>query len=702
MKTVNLTINGIKREFTVDPDMVLIDLLREKLDLTGAKQSCDRKGQCGACTVIVNGKAVRSCLQKVEKLDNAEVITVEGLGTPENPHLIQEAFVLTGAIQCGFCTPGMILATKALLDQNPDPDLNAIKKALARNLCRCTGYRKIVDAVRLAARFLRNETTPEKVRQSLGDKTFGVSHPRSSSILKATGLAKFSNDIKVPGALELAVVHSTKFHAKIKSINMKEAEKMPGVVGIMIAEDIKGTNHIRMVGADQPVLCEDVVRTLGDPIAIVAAKTRDQARAAAAAVKVEYEDLPVMMTPEEAMAEGAYQIHPHSPNLCYVQPQVKGDAEKALAMSAAMVEATFTTQMNHQAALEPENCLAYFEGDQLIVIGRSIMIHGHAGMISEAVGWKNVRVKEPFVGGHFGIALTISTLGIPAAAAVHFKQAARYQPSLAESMQVTSKRHPFTMKVKLGADAQGRLTAYTNEFVIDKGAYFLSGPVIPIRSLQMLSGSYNIPDVYAKAALSYTNNASGGAARGAGPPQVAVALECAMDMLAEKLNVDPLEFRKMNSLKIGETLSVGKAAEQWPFPELCDAIRPAYEKAKKEAAAQKQGDIKRGVGIAAYSFGVAEWGDNAQVSVEVDKDGGVTVYGAVADPGEGNESMLKQIAATMLELPLNKVRIYTRDMDKTTHTGAAGGSRITYMCGGALVNAVEQLRKALKESGAET
>jgi aldehyde oxidoreductase len=688
------------------PDQVLIDLLREDLGLTGTKQSCDRKGQCGACTVIVNGKAVRSCLKKVIDLEGAEVISVEGLGTPENPHLIQEAFVLAGAIQCGYCTPGMIMSTKALLDQNPNPSIAEIKKALARNLCRCTGYRKIIDAVLLAGRFLRKETTPAKVRQSLGKKAFGVSHPRASSILKACGLARFSADLKPEDALELAVVHSTEYHAKIKSIDFAAAEKMPGVAGIMTADDIKGTNRIRVFAADQPVLCEDVVRTFGDPIAIVAAQTREQARKAAAAVKVEYEKLPVMMTPEAALAKGAYQIHKHSPNLCYTQPQIKGDAAKALVKSAVVVEGNFSTQMNHQAPLEPENCVAYFEGKgekaELIVVGRSIQIHSAAGKIKEAVGWDKVRYKEAFVGGQFGIKANVSSEAVAAAAVVHFKKAVRYCPSLTESMWISSKRHPFNLKIKLGADASGHLTGYTNEFTVDKGAYFLLGFVVPWRALLMLSGSYNIPNVYAKASMAYTNNASGGAARGAGPPQVIFPLECAMDMLAEKLNMDPLTFRQINALKLGETQSTGQAPEQWPFSELCDAIRPNWERAKKEAAGHKKGAIKRGVGLGCASFGIAEPNDDAQLYIEMDKDNGITIYGAVADPGEGTESSLRQIAAHLLDLPLDKVRLYTRDTDKTSDTGPAAGSRITYMCGGALVDAIEKLQAAMKTSGAKT
>jgi aldehyde oxidoreductase len=705
MQNVTLTVNGVKRKVEASPDLVLLDLLREQLNLTGTKQSCDRKGQCGACTVIVDGKAARSCLKKVADLEGADVISVEGLGTPENPHLIQEAYVLSGAIQCGYCTPGMIMATKALLDQNPNPDLAAIKKALARNLCRCTGYVKIIDAVKLAGKFLRNETTPAKVRASLDKKKMiGESHPRPSAMLKACGLAKFGGDYKMDGMLEIAAVHSTEFHAVIKSIDASAAKKMPGVVGVMTADDIKGTNRIRVIAPDQPLLCEDKVRAYGDPVAIVAAETRAQARAAAAAVKVTYEKLPVMKTPQEALAPGAVQIHPHSPNLCFQQPQIKGDAAKALKEAAYVIEGDFSTQMNHQAALEPEACFCYFDGDELVVVGRSIMIHAHAAIIQEAVGAQKVRYIEPYSGGQFGIKASISSEGIAAAAAMHFKRPIRYIPTLEESFLITSKRHPFDMKTKLAADKNGNITAYCNDFIMNKGAYFLLGFIMSGRALHMLNGSYNIPNVDALAKIVYTNNGSGGAARGAGPPQVMFALESLMDMMAEKIGIDPLEFRKRNALKPGQTRSTGALIEQTSFPELCDDIRPAYEKAKKAAAEfnKKGGKIKRGVGIACMSFGIAEAGDQASNAVEINPDDTVTIYAAIADPGEGNDSMLSQLAAQVLDLPLEKIKLYTRDTDKTVASGPSAGSRQTYMGGGALVNGLEKMAKAMKEAGSKT
>ena len=709
MKKIMLTINGVKREFTVEPDKVLLDLLRRDLNLTGTKQSCDRKGQCGACTVIVNGQAVRSCLKKVVDLDGAEVITVEGLGTPDNPHLIQEAFVLAGAIQCGYCTPGMIMAAKGLLDKNVNPSVADIKRSLAGNMCRCTGYKKIIEAIILAGEFLRKEKTPGGVRAGLGKGALGVSHPRPWAMIKACGLAKFTDDIKMENSVELSLVHSTEFHADIKSVDTSAAEKMPGVVGILTAKDIKGTNRINSGVPDQPVLCDEKVRTLGDPIVAVAAETREQARAAAAAVKVTYEKLPVVMTCEEALSPGAPQLHEHSPNTCYQQPLIKGDADKALAGAAAVVEGDFSTQTNHQAPLEPESSIAYLEkeGDtsKVVVIGRSILIHSHAAQVAEAIG-AQVRYQEPFCGGQFGIKMSVVTEAVTAAAAMKFKRPVRYIPTMAESMVMTNKRHAYnSIKVKLAADAGGRLTALCCDFDVDKGAYNLLGPTIMDRSIKMMTNAYNIPNIKSLGRTVYTNNAPGGAARGAGPPQTIYALELAMDMLAEKLGLDPLEFRKMNSLKPGETKGTGMVVKEWPFPELCDTIKPAYEKARKEAAEfnkNNNGPVRRGVGIGACAFGIAWPGDVSEMAVEVDSDDGITIYGAVADPGEGNDSMLTQIAAHVLDMPLEKIRLYTRDTDKTWENGPSAGSRQTWMSGGSVVKACEQLKAAMAEAGTRT
>ncbi len=704
-KNITLTINGKKQQVSVSPEMVLIDLLRDDLHLTGTKQSCDRKGQCGACTVIVNNKAVKSCLTKVASLEGAEVITVEGLGTPDNPHLIQEAFVLSGAVQCGFCTPGMIMATKALLDQNNNPTDADIKKALARNLCRCTGYTKIFDAIHMAAGFIRGENSPEKIKAAIDSKALGVSHPRPSAMLKATGQAKFGADYYIEGALEMACVHSTEHHAKIVSVDTSVAARMPGVVGVMTAKDVPGTNRIRLMVPDEPVLCDDTVRKYGDPIAIVAAETRAQARAAAAAVKVTYEPLPVMRTSREVLAEGAYQIHSHGPNLIMPMALKKGDAAKALAESYAVVEGNFTTQMNHQAPLEPEVTIADWNGDELIIIGRSINIHAAKGQLVESLGYDKIRYQEPYVGGQFGIKATLSSEAVVGAAALYFKRPVRYVPNIDEAMWMSSKRHPFDMDIKLAVDEKGMITAYDFKALVNTGAYATVGFIPLSRALHMLSSSYNMPSIDALGKVTYSNDGSGGAARGAGPPQACFALESAVDMMAEKLNMDPLEFRRINSLKPGQGKSTGMVVTQWNFTDMCDLIKPHYDRARKEAEEfnkKATGAIRRGVGIAANSFGIGDPGDKGDLAVEMNPDDSVTIYAAIADPGEGNDAMLTQLAAHVLDIPMSKVNLYTRDTAKTVGMGPAAGSRMTYIGGGALVDAAQKMRAAMDEAGTKT
>jgi aldehyde oxidoreductase len=705
MKRICLSINGVQRQVVVSEDRVLLDLLREDLRLTGVKQSCDRKGQCGACTVIVNGKTVRSCLTKVSKLEGAEVITVEGLGMPANPHLIQEAFVRAGAIQCGFCTPGMILATKVLLDNNPNPSREEIKKGLKNNLCRCTGYNKIFEAVELAGQFLRGECTPADMVVEAGTSQIGVSHTRPWSMLKACGLAEFSADIAMPGALEIAVVRSPHHRARLKGIDVSMAEKMPGVIGIMTAVDIKGSNSMGF-GNDQPVLCSENLPVLGAAVAIVAARTQKEALAAAEAVELDCEVLPAVRNSHEAMADGAPEVHPGTPNICHTAGQVKGDAKTALENSAVVVSGDFYSPLIHQAPLEPEATVAYMDGTgedaQLVVIGRSIWIHQHAQMIQDAVGWDNVRYIEAFAGGQFGIKCDLTSEAFAAAAALHFQQAVRYIPSLKESMWLTPKRHPFRMKTRMGADADGKITAIEMDMVVENGAYSSIGPGIIERALGMLSSGYNIPNVAVDAKLVYTNDAWGGAARGAGPPQANFAVESCMELLAAELKMDSYEFRRLNTLQKGQTTSNGQEVDEWAFTACLDRLEPEYRKAKQAATNSSSGTVRRGVGLAGSSFGLGEPGDVSHVAVELDPDGGLSIYGSIADPGEGNDAMLSQLGAELMKLPLEKIRLHTRDTEETPNSGVSAGSRQTFMSGTALVKAIDALKKAMGETGAKT
>jgi aldehyde oxidoreductase len=507
--------------------------------------------------------------------------------------------------------------------------------------------------------------------------------------------------------LELAAVRSPHAHALIKSIDYSAAEKMPGVAGVMTAEHIEGPNRLQ---DDQPLLCDKKVHVLGDAVALIVAETRDQARAAAAAVIVDYEALPVVATTDQALAEGCIRVHDEIPNLCYAHPQIKGDAAAALNASDEVLRAEFSTQLIHQSPLEPEAALAYWEEasedddePKLVIVGRSINIHHHLMVLQRALGWENMRYEQAFIGGQFGIKMDITAEGLAGLAALHFRRPVRYVCSLTESMWITTKRHPFSMKVKLGANPDGKLTGYDIDFTVNNGAYTSVGKSIVNRALFMLSGSYNIPTVRATGRLVYTNDAWGGAARGAGPPQVNFALESAMELMAQRLRMDPLEFRLMNSLRPGESISTGQVIEEWPYPGCLETLRPLYEQARREAAELKQNRFRRGVGIAGGSFGIGRGGaDRSNVAVELMPDGGLTVYGSIADPGEGNDAMLTQIAAHLMGVSRQKIRLVTRDTDSTPDSSSASGSRVTYMSGGAMVNAIEGLKAAMAEVGAKS
>ncbi len=708
MRKVTFTVNSRPVEVVADEKQtILLDVVREDLGLTGTKQSCDRKGQCGTCMVLVDGKAVLSCITRVASLDGTQVTTIEGLGTPEAPNLVQQAFVLAGAVQCGFCIPGMVVTAEELLRVNPDPSRDEVKRALRRNLCRCTGYVKIIDAIQLAGRFLRGELMPADLTPAPDAPPIGTSFPRPSAWTKATGAARFGADIRMPDALELAVVRSPHPHAWIRDIDTAAAEAMSGVAGVMTAKDIRGTNRLKYQVADRPVLCDVKVRTLGDPVAVVAAATKAQAMAAAEAVVVDYEPIPALESPAAALAADAPRVHDDTPNLCYSQPLRKGDAEAAFGAAACEVSATFKTQLVHQAPMEPEVSLAWMEGEdedaELVVVGRSINIHLHMQTLQEALGWEAIRYEEPFAGGQFGIKVEIITEGIAAAAALHFNRAVRYVPSLEESMLATSKRHPMEIDTRLACDTDGRITAMAMDMVVDNGAYMSLGRVIVNRALHMLTSAYEIPNLDVTSRLVYTNNPWGSAARGAGPPQAHFALECAVDLLAEKMGMDKLDFRKRSSNRPGGTKATGATVSEWPFPGLCDAIEGRYESALAEAARHPAGGrTRRGVGLGAAAFGIGMPGDKSIGFVELDPDDGVTVYMAAGDPGEGNDSMISQLVASVLELPPEKVRLHTRSTADTAASGPVSGSRATYMLGGAAVDAARQLREAMDGLGSRS
>jgi len=403
MQEINFILNGAPRRVIVDPQKSLLKVIREDLRLTGTKEACSA-GHCGTCAVLVDGEVVLACRYPVAKVQGKEVTTIEGIGTLRNPHPLQLAFAKTGAIQCGFCTPGMIVRTKSLLDGNPKPKREEIKKAIQPHLCRCTGYQKIFEAVELAASYMRGETKSIELKLE-GKDTIGQPVTRKDALEKATGTILYAGDLTVDGCAHIKVLRSPHHHAKILHIDKAEAETIPGVLAVLTAEDVKGTNILKMAGDDQPILGVGKVRFIGDPVAAVVATSEEIASHAIEKIEVTYEPLEPILTPEEALKEGAIRVHDDRSNLFFEQPIIHGDVERGFSESEVAIERTYTTQTVEHAYLENDSGVAFIhENGQLVILSPSQNIHAHRKTIAEALGLnvEKVRVIQTPMGGAFG------------------------------------------------------------------------------------------------------------------------------------------------------------------------------------------------------------------------------------------------------------------------------------------------------------
>ncbi len=464
----NLYVNGIQTTVLVHPGDSLADVLRSQLGLTGTKIGCGQ-GQCGACSVILDGKLVRSCVTSMRRVpDEASVTTVEGIGSPIDPHPIQLALVAHGAAQCGFCMPGFVVSIKALLDQSPSPSRTDVRKwfQVHRNACRCNGYKVIVDAVMDAARMLRGEMTREALefKMPADGRIWGTSYPRPSGIAKVTGTIDYGADLGLkmpPDTLRLAFVHAEVAHANIISIDTSEAEKMPGVHRVLTHKDVQGRNRIRVFtnlpankgdGWDRPILCDKKVFKVGDEIAIVCADTEEHARAAVEKVKVELEILPAYMSAPAAMAEDAIEIHPGVPNVYYEMALDKGgDPRPILDAAPYVVEGDYYLSRQPHLTIETDVALGYYDEEGRVVVqSKSISIHDHQAMIAEGVGlpMDELRIIQNTTGATFGYksSPTIEAIIAVAVMATGRPVYARYDEK--EHIQCTGKRSPVFINVK--------------------------------------------------------------------------------------------------------------------------------------------------------------------------------------------------------------------------------------------------------------
>ena len=720
----NLKINGTMRTIITDPEEKLSNVLRKQLLLTGTKVGCGI-GECGACNVILNGKVVRSCITKMKRVaDEAEIITIEGIGDPDNLHPIQLAWMVHGAAQCGFCTPGFIVSAKALLDENVNPTREEVRAWFqkTRNLCRCTGYIPLVDAVMTAAELMRGEITKEDIWKEVpvGASIVGTEYVRPSAEAKVTGRWDFGADLglKLPDdTLHIKLVQAKVSHANILSIDTSEAEKMPGVYKVLTYKDVKGSNRINGLafpsnkgdGLDRPILCDKKIFQYGDAIAMVLADTPGRAEAACEKVKVEIEELPAYMSAPEAMAEDALEIHPGTPNVYFTTNMVKGEeVEPIFEECEYVIEDDFYIGRQPHLPIEPDVGFAYFgEDGKLNIHSKSVALHFHAAMIADGIGLplEEVVIIQNPAGGTFGYKFSPTIEALLGVAAIATEKPVFLEFDMYQQITYTGKRSPFFINLKMGADKDGKIQAMESDWTVDHGPYSEFGDLLTMRGSQFIGAGYHIPNIRGEGRTVATNHAWGSAFRGYGSPQSLFASEVLVDQLAEKMGMDPLEFRYKNVYREGDTTPSGCEPDVICLPSMIDTMRPHYEKAKEEAKIKNENSEgkKYGVGVSLLLYGSGlDGADSAEAWAELTETG-VTVGSSWEDHGQGADmGMLTHSHEKLRVLGIGPedIKLVMNDMNYTPNTGPAGGSRSTVMAGNAIGDACDKLLAAMrKEDG---
>ncbi len=718
-----LIVNGQEKTVVVDPEAKLADVLRENLYLTGTKVGCG-KGECGACSVILDGKLVRSCIVKMKKVpDEALITTIEGMGGPGRLHPIQAAWVKYNGAQCGFCSPGFIVSAKALLDKNQSPSREDVRDWFQKNhnACRCTGYKPLVDATMAAAEVMRGDASVRDLEFEMpaDGKIWGTNYPRPGAVGRVTGTVRYGADmiLGMPAdTLHLALVQVEVSHANIISIDTSAAEKMAGVEKVITHKDVKGKNRITGLvtfptnkgdGWDRPILCDTKIYQYGDTAAIVCADTEANARAAAKAVKLELEELPAYMSAPAAMAEDAIEIHPGTPNVYFTVPIKKGEETAPVMDSAAhVIEEEFYTQRQPHMPIEPDVGLAYWNDEGVLFIhSKSTGLHMHYAMIVEGIGIapdKLVIANTEAVGGMFGYKLSPTTEALLGVAAMATNRPVALKYDWYQQQIYTGKRSPWWMKLKIAADESGKLLALESDWTVDHGPYSEFGDMLTTHGAENMFGCYYVPNIRGEGRTVCTNHSWGSAFRAFGAPQSQFATELLMDMLAEKMGVDPFDLRYKNVLKPGDTTPTGCPPDVYAMTGLLDMLRPKYEEAVERAKAVTTPGKKRGVGLACGQYNCGSTGpDYAEAWIELSKEGAIA-YTSWEDPGQGGDMGTLATAHEALR-PLGiapeKIRLVMNDMSRVPNSGPAGASRAQVVIGQAIKNACDQLLSAMQKDG---
>ncbi|MDO6585810.1 molybdopterin-dependent oxidoreductase [Salipiger sp. 1_MG-2023] len=577
---ITCEVNGRKVARTVATHKRLLDLLRDDLNLTGTKEGCGA-GECGTCSVFVDGKLVKSCLVPAARAEGARIETIEGLAGMGPLTPVQKAFHKTGASQCGYCIPGMVMAATNCLRLNPEADIDEIKERMGGNICRCTGYTKILEAVEIARDVIAGRR-PEgdlDTDEPLGDSFIGHNVRRIDAPAKVTGRLRYAADMKLVDMLQMQVLRSPHPHARILSIDTSAAEAMEGVECVITAADVPGKDGFGVFVHDQPIMARGKVRHVGEAVAAVAAEDLLTARRAIAAIKVEYEPLPVIGTPEDAIAPGAPVIHDYAPdNVVKHIPLRKGNPEAGFAEADLIIEDSFSTQSVEHAYLEPEAGVAFVDHDDVVTVhSPSQNITHHRHMLADILGLpiNKVRMVMSAVGGGFGGKEDMIYQGMLALAAIRTRRSVQLNFTREESLIASAKRHPSKVSYKMGLKRTGKITAITFDMLSDGGAYGMSSEGVMRKAAILSCGPYEVHNLQVDTRAVYTNNTPSGAFRTFGGMQAQFATESMMDMAAEALGMDPFELRRINMYRKGSITHTQHRLDRASLDMVLDAAETA-------------------------------------------------------------------------------------------------------------------------------
>jgi xanthine dehydrogenase molybdenum-binding subunit len=686
---LSFTLNGAPRSVSVRAEATLLEVLREQCGITSVKDGCAPQGQCGCCLALIDGQPKVSCATPAKTVQGREVRTLEGL-SQEDRNLCARAFAEAAGVQCGFCIPGIALRATWLLDRQPSPTRADIARAIDVHLCRCTGYRKIIDAIELMAAVRRGEPWPA----SSPGAGVGARLTRYQAEALTLGDRPYVADLARPGLLHGALVLSRHARARVLAVDTRDALAVSGVVRVATAADVPGQRWYGLLHDDWPglVAVGEEVRCVGDVLAAVAAEDEWTAREAARRVRVEYEPLVPVLDPRDALREDAPRVNPAHPNVLSKSVIARGDVDAALAASAHVVSGTWQTQRIEHLYLEPESALAEVRPDGVLhLYSQGQGIFDDRRQVARFLALPEDRVHVELVpnGGAFGGKEDMSVQAQTALLAWLTGRPVRTTLSREESIRLHPKRHPIRMDYTVGCDAEGHLTAVRARMIGDSGAYASVGGKVLERAAGHGCGPYRVPAVDIEALAVYTNNPPCGAMRGFGANQAHFAVEGAVDLLAERVGLDGWEMRWRNALDVGDMFCTGQVLEKSVgLKKTLLAVKDRYYAARAEGRAV---GVACGIKNSGIGNGVAEWG---RCRLVVEPGGTVSLYNGYTEMGQGLLTVLVQFAVEVTGLPPG---VFHPKVD-TAYQLACGqttGSRATLFGGRAVVSAAEKLRADL-------